>query len=220
MRGCVSGLQIVVASSSRREKNTGVDFLGKLKPKHRAREGRCLDSHLCQGSRCSFSSIDQKRRGIMKSGVYVVVAVSFALFWWPDFGSAEDLPASERPSPMTGRSRSCDILFAVDEPLWDLRDHNMTYMVEMANHMVDSLNEIFTEQVFTGAFDDLYFRLARVQVSYWKPCRCLFYTQTLKILSKNSRTNLTRQNVELFRSYLDHAMDLVPKTAPNNERNS
>ena len=57
------------------------------------------------------------------------------------------------------------MLFAVDDVLWETRDRNMTHLVDMAHFMVNSLNDIFTSQVFKDDYDDLYFRLARVQVS-------------------------------------------------------
>ena len=67
-------------------------------------------------------------------------------------------------SVTAGRTKSCDILMAIDEPLWEHKDRNMTELEETAHLLVDKLNDIFAKQIFIEANDNLYFRLARVQV--------------------------------------------------------
>ena len=62
------------------------------------------------------------------------------------------------------RQKACEILFAVDDALWEKRGKNMTRVVEMAQFMVDRLNKVYTAQVFTAPYQDLYFRLAKVRV--------------------------------------------------------
>lgn len=79
-----------------------------------------------------------------------------------------DLPAVP-PSDggsAAGRTKACEVLFAVDDVLWEKRGRNMTYLEETANFMVNKLNDIFVPQVFVEPYDDLYFRLARIQVVF------------------------------------------------------
>jgi len=79
-----------------------------------------------------------------------------------------DIPAipPSNHSSAHGRKRACEVLFAVDDVLWEKRNRNMTYLVDTAKFLVNKLNGIFIPQIFTKPFDDLYFRLARVQVVF------------------------------------------------------
>ena len=45
------------------------------------------------------------------------------------------------------------MFFAVDDVLWETRERNMTHLVDMAHFMVNSLNDIFTSQVFKDDYD-------------------------------------------------------------------
>jgi len=76
-----------------------------------------------------------------------------------------DIPVSSKDS-VKDRKRACEILFAVDDVLWEKRHKNMTHLVDMAHFMVNGLNDIFIPQVFKEKFNDIYFRLARVQVVF------------------------------------------------------
>ena len=62
------------------------------------------------------------------------------------------------------RNKACDMLISFDEPFWENKERNMTELVRIANHHVQKLNDVFIEQIFIDDYDDLYFRLARVQV--------------------------------------------------------
>ena len=75
-----------------------------------------------------------------------------------------DIPPSDGDSA-ADRTRACEVLFAVDDKLWEKRGRNMTHLAETAHFMVNRLNDIFVSQVFIDDYDDLYFRLARIQVS-------------------------------------------------------
>ena len=55
----------------------------------------------------------------------------------------------------------------MDDVLWEKRNRNMTYLVDTAKFLVNKLNGIFIPQIFSKPFDDLYFRLARVQVKWF-----------------------------------------------------
>jgi len=85
---------------------------------------------------------------------------------FPETTTPPSALAEVAASLVAGRSRSCDILMAIDEPLWDLRDRNMTHFVETSKYLVQHLNTKFIQQVFLAPYDDLYFRLARVQVLF------------------------------------------------------
>jgi len=69
-------------------------------------------------------------------------------------------------SSAEGKTKACEVLFAVDDVLWEKRERNMTYLEEMAQFMVNRLNDIFVPQVFVDDHDELYFRLGRVQVVF------------------------------------------------------
>ena len=62
------------------------------------------------------------------------------------------------------RSKACDMLISFDEPFWEIKDRNMTELIGIANNHVQKLNDVFFEQIFIDDYNDLYFRLARVQV--------------------------------------------------------
>ena len=110
----------------------------------------------------------------------LAAAAAAAIVWFPKQGDCVALPqpgggASVWDVPLdrhrrsanpaiSGRTRSCDILMAIDDVLWEQRERNMTDLVETAHHLVDQLNNIFVKQIFSGPYDYLYFRLARVQV--------------------------------------------------------
>lgn len=67
--------------------------------------------------------------------------------------------------PWLGRSKACNVLISVDEPLWEHRDKNMTSLLESAQGLVDNVNRVFSTQVFTeGTGRDIYFRISRIQV--------------------------------------------------------
>jgi len=60
---------------------------------------------------------------------------------------------------------ACDMLISFDDTLWFEGRKNMSKLVNIAKHYVDELNEKFVSQIFTDEFQQLYFNLARVQVS-------------------------------------------------------
>lgn len=76
-----------------------------------------------------------------------------------------DIPPSDGDSA-ADRTRACEVLFAVDDKLWEKRGKNMSHLAETAHFMVNRLNDIFVSQVFIDDYDDLYFRLARIQVVF------------------------------------------------------
>lgn len=67
-----------------------------------------------------------------------------------------------------GRSKACDVVIGIDETLWEKNDANLTGLVDLLQAHVDFANRVFTSQVMTeeSGFEDVYFRLARVQVIF------------------------------------------------------
>ena len=63
------------------------------------------------------------------------------------------------------RRKACEMLISFDEPFWEYKEKNMTEIIDVAKKHVEKLNQVFTEQVFVGEYNEIYFRLARVQVS-------------------------------------------------------
>ena len=51
---------------------------------------------------------------------------------------------------------------------WEIKNKNMTELVQIANKHVRTLNDIFSHQIFIGDYSDIYFKLARVQVCITK----------------------------------------------------
>lgn len=78
----------------------------------------------------------------------------------------------ENPDPppldLSGRSKACDVVIGIDETLWEKNDANLTGLVDLLQAHVDFANRVFTSQVMTeeSGFEDVYFRLARVQVIF------------------------------------------------------
>ena len=56
------------------------------------------------------------------------------------------------------------MLISFDEPFWENKNRNMNELVQIANEHINKLNDVFAEQIFVDQYNDLYFRLARVQV--------------------------------------------------------
>ena len=60
------------------------------------------------------------------------------------------------------RRRACHVLIAIDQPLWEVHDRNMSALADLANAHIEGLNEIFANQVFVDKFDSYYFVLKRL----------------------------------------------------------
>jgi len=63
-------------------------------------------------------------------------------------------------------SRACNVLIGIDENLYELKGRNMTDLVDLAQTHVNRVNSIYKQDVFVGEYEDMYFRLARVQVMF------------------------------------------------------
>lgn len=67
---------------------------------------------------------------------------------------------------LEGRNKACDVLIAIDQPLWEQHDKNMTLLVDLAKEHVQGLNRIYSQQVFVDNYESYYFHLKRVQVAF------------------------------------------------------
>lgn len=73
---------------------------------------------------------------------------------------------AEEENGLEGRNKACDVLIAIDQPLWEHHDKNMTLLVDLAKDHVKGLNRIYSRQVFADSYDSYYFHLKRVQVAF------------------------------------------------------
>ena len=104
----------------------------------------------------------------------------------------------ELHSNLQGRNKACQVLFAIDEPLFKLHNENMSVVVALAKDHISGLNKIFSEQVFVETYSDLYFNLKRVVIQY-QSCEST-------ILEEEYDKNCTEQR-ENFLSAFDQSTD-------------
>ena len=83
----------------------------------------------------------------------------------PHFATRADLKPKRNAE---NRNSACEMLISFDEPFWEIKNKNMTELVQIANKHVRTLNDIFSHQIFIGDYSDMYFKLARVQVCITK----------------------------------------------------
>ena len=104
----------------------------------------------------------------------------------------------ELHSNLQGRNKACQVLFAIDEPLFKLHNENMSVVVALAKDHISGLNKIFSEQVFVETYSDLYFNLKRVAIQY-QSCQSA-------LLEEEYDKNCTEQR-ENFLSAFDQSTD-------------
>ena len=83
---------------------------------------------------------------------------------YQSFNSPTNVSIKHKRS-LQDRRKACEMLISFDEPFWEYKEKNMTELIDIATKHVEKLNQVFTEQVFVGEYNEIYFRLARVQVS-------------------------------------------------------
>ena len=83
---------------------------------------------------------------------------------YQSFNSPSNVSVKHKRS-LQDRRKACEILISFDEPFWEHKEKNMTALIDVATKHVEKLNQVFTEQVFVGEYNEIYFRVARVQVS-------------------------------------------------------
>jgi len=84
----------------------------------------------------------------------------YLLFYLPCSYLAD--PSDVQPT----KTRACDILIGIDDNLYELKEKNMSALVDLAQTHIDAVNKIYNKAVFVDEFSDVYFRLARVQVMF------------------------------------------------------
>ena len=62
--------------------------------------------------------------------------------------------------------RACNVVVGIDEPLYDLYDKNMTALTALVGEHFGQVNEIYRRSVFADHYEDVYFRVARIQVMF------------------------------------------------------
>lgn len=76
------------------------------------------------------------------------------------------LPLLATGGSSENKTRTCDVLIGIDEPLYDHYNKNLSQLVDLARDHITQVNHIYKEAVFVERFQDLVFRLARVQVMF------------------------------------------------------
>lgn len=64
------------------------------------------------------------------------------------------------------RTEACDMLIAIDEPLYVTYDKDLKQLTNMVQLYVKQLNEIYHSTVLMDKYNDLYFRLAEIRILY------------------------------------------------------
>ena len=83
---------------------------------------------------------------------------------YQSFNSPRNVSVKHKRS-LHDRRKACEMLISFDEPFWEYKEKNMTELIDIATKHVEKLNQVFTKLVFVGEYNEIYFRLARVQVS-------------------------------------------------------
>ena len=66
--------------------------------------------------------------------------------------------AAQRQVGGGGRDQACEILVAIDEPMFLHYNSNLTNITGIVTDLVDRLNRIYANTIFRGEFGHLYFR--------------------------------------------------------------
>ena len=62
------------------------------------------------------------------------------------------------------RTKACEMLIAIDEPLYDLFNGNIQNLTKMAKDHVEELNKLFHKSVFDGKkYENIYFRIKEIR---------------------------------------------------------
>lgn len=64
------------------------------------------------------------------------------------------------------KTRVCEVLVGIDEPLYEHYNKNLSQLVVLASEHIAQVNQLYSQAVFVEQYSDLEFRLARVQVMF------------------------------------------------------
>ena len=64
------------------------------------------------------------------------------------------------------RNEACDMLIAIDEPLYVTYDRDLTNLTSMAQLYVKQLNEIYHSTVLMEKYNNIYFRIKEIRILY------------------------------------------------------
>jgi len=86
---------------------------------------------------------------------------------WPNASEAA-VPRTRFPRRTSGhrRSEACDMLIAIDEPLYVTYDRDLKNLTKMVQLYVKQLNEIYHSKVLLNEYNDFYFRVKEIRILF------------------------------------------------------
>ena len=68
---------------------------------------------------------------------------------------------------INSEKKFCDMLIAIDEPLYDMYNRDMKKLTEMTQLHIENLNKIYHQTVFTGHYyENIYFQIKEIKILF------------------------------------------------------
>lgn len=114
----------------------------------------------------------------------------------------------------TTRDKACEMLIAIDEPLYRQYQRNMTELTRLVTDYVHQLNVIYQHTVLTGPFDDIYFRIKEVRVlfDFCNDCnqtQKVFLSEFSNLLGKQPSADFCLAHVFTYRDFPEGVQGLA-----------
>ena len=100
------------------------------------------------------------------------------------------------------RSEACDMLIAIDEPLYVTYNRDLTNLTDMAQLYVKQLNEIYHSTVLMEKYNNIYFRIKEIRILYDFCTECNHTQQVfLEEFTKMDTSDFCLAHIFTFRDF-------------------